>query len=58
MRIQLLKSFNKTKRFGRVMTVTTEKGNEWIANGTARLYTGKYPPTKKHKINLSQLKTK
>lgn len=57
MRIQLLKSLGKRMRFGTVMTVTIEKGKYMIAHGTATEYKGEYPPRKKHKMNLSQLKT-
>ncbi len=56
MRIQLVKSLSKRMRFGMVMTVTNEKGNELLSNGTATEYRGEYPPRKKHKMNLSQLK--
>jgi hypothetical protein len=38
------------------MVVTREKANELFQNGEAEEYKGQFPPKKKHRLNLSQLK--
>lgn len=57
MRIILTKSYEilgKKKAVGTVLTVTPEKALEMIE--VSQEYKGKFPPKKKHKMNLSQLK--
>lgn len=41
---------------GTVMVITNEKANELFQNGEAEEYKGQFPPKKKHRLNLSQLK--
>jgi hypothetical protein len=40
------------------LVTTIEYGNELIQSGYAEEYKGEFPPKKKHKMNLSQLKIK
>lgn len=58
MRIKLLKSLGKRMPAGSVMVVTQEKWKELFDLGHAEEYKGEFPPKKKQKMNLSQLKTK
>lgn len=39
-----------------VLVVTQERAEELIASGSAVVYKGEFPPKKKQKMNLSQLK--
>jgi len=58
MRVILTKAteiLGKTKPVNTVLVVTEEKFKE--LNGSCEEYKGVFPPKKKHKMNLSQLKT-
>ena len=59
MRVILKKAtwiLSKKKPIGTTMVVTNEKAKELFHNGEAEEYKGVFPPKKKHRINLSQLK--
>lgn len=61
MRIILKKSVKKSTSskywaVGTVMVVTDEFGNSLVKKGSASIYGGEFPPKKKTKIELSQLK--
>jgi hypothetical protein len=59
MRVILKKStwiLKKKKPVNTVLVVTNEKATELFHNGVAEEYKGEFPPKKKHKMNLSQLK--
>jgi len=49
--------FNKRKRVvGNITTVIESKAEELFSKQLAREYTGEYPPKRKTKINLKDLK--
>jgi len=56
-KVNLLKRVDKWAVNTKLVT-TLEYGNELIQAGKAEEYKGEFPPRKKHKMNLSQLKTK
>jgi hypothetical protein len=59
MRVILTKAtliLGRIKPVNTVLTVTEEKFKE--LGSSAEEYKGEFPPKKKHKMNLSQLKTK
>jgi hypothetical protein len=59
MRVILKKSVLVMKKklpVNTVLVVTKEKATELFDKGEAEEYKGAFPPKKKHKMNLSQLK--
>jgi DNA topoisomerase IA len=59
MRVILKKSvviLGRRQPVATVMVVTREKAMKLFHNGEAEEYKGQFPPKKKHRLNLSQLK--